>query len=147
MQGKISYFGGADDKLVKHDEGLALFNRYDDFPEIFLTEAPDLMPDDPGYPGKATGLARRLDVSKHWCAMRWDYSKTPKPILRHSKVMISANGEKVFATPCDYGPALWTDRIIDCSESVLKALRVQTDDVVKCVLMLPEDVIKHGITV
>lgn len=150
-KGRISEFGGPKDRGVRHDEGLALFNSDVECPEMFLKEAPNKLSTDEGWipeaPTKALGLARRLDPENKYCACRWDYKITPKPILRRSLVMISANGKRLFARPVDWGPHEDTERLIDCSPSVLQELGVKTDDTVSFVLMVPEELEKRGLVV
>jgi len=149
--GRISKFGGPLDDGVAHDEGLALYNSIGECPMLFLADPPLKIKGDPGWFEGTTetvsGLARRLNVKTSYCAMRWSYSVTPKPVLRKSGVMISANGKHFFAMPIDWGPHESTGRLIDASDSVLEILGVETDDIVKCVLMLPEDLKKHEVVV
>lgn len=128
-RGKISHFGGPNDKGVSPKEGLALFNPGDEIirSDLFLPEQPE----------GTTGLARRLNPEALYCACRWNYNETPKPVLRQSYVKIMANGRSVIAKPCDWGPAAYTDRIIDASPGVMKALGIKTDDVVEVCLFVP----------
>lgn len=135
--GKISYFGGPSDTGVLPGEGLALFNEVFECPDIFLPEQPDLLRNDREYPGKTTGLARRLDTTKLYCAMYWDYEVTSKHNLRNSIVRICnyENGKCVDAVVADKGPALWTKRLVDASPAVLEQLGVETDEIVKCTLI------------
>lgn len=137
IRGKVSHFGGPLDTGVTPDEGLALFNTVDQMPQIFLPEQPDLLKTDPGYPGKTTGLARRLDPEKLYIAMRFKYALTPKEVLRRSIVLVSnpKNNKHAYAIPSDFGPAEWTNRVADVSPGVMKFLELETDDIVECTLM------------
>lgn len=128
LSGKVSSFGGPDDRGVKHDEGLALYGRINQNLNLFL-RAP--------HEGTAA-LARRLDPSKFYCAMRWDYSLTPKSLLRICSVKITFNNKSIYAAPCDWGPHERTERIIDVSPGVMSALGCTTDDTVDCQLIKPE---------
>src|SRR5258708_1364697 len=84
-EGKMSVFGGPDDRFIKPDANLALFfNNPSDAvanTDIFLSE----------QPAETTGLARRLNPEAHYIACRWDYTVTPKDFLRRIKVKVSAN--------------------------------------------------------
>lgn len=122
--GKISSFGGPDDSLVSPSEGLALIERYQDKPHLFLSEQPK----------GTTGLARRLNPESLYCACPWSYSTTPKPILRRSYVKIIFKDKFVFAECSDWGPHPDTGRIIDVSPEVMKRLGTKTDDIVECIL-------------
>lgn len=126
--GKISQFGGPDDNLVSPTEGLALCERVEDKPKLFL----------PYQPLGTTGLARRLDPEALYCAMPWDYSLTPKPLLRRGyvKVFNPKSQINVNLTPIDWGPHPDTGRLVDVSEAAMKILECRTDDVVECTLIL-----------
>ncbi len=122
--GKCSWFGGPADTGVSSSEELALIEPVDLsdwwFRYLFLKNNP---------PG-TTGLARRLDPDAYYCAMRWDYSVTPREFLRRNFVTVSANGISLLVRPVDWGPNADTDRLIDCSPGILSKLRVKTDDLV-----------------
>lgn len=135
-KGKVSSFGGPLDSGVKHDEGLALYNKYEECPEIFLWDLPDLLKTDPGYPGDAEGLARRLNPNLHYCACRWDYKITPKRVLIDSIVVIYGVSKNIMARPVDWGPHVDTGRIIDVSPGVMDDLNIKTDDEVEFILLL-----------
>ncbi|MEZ5785243.1 MAG: TIGR02594 family protein [Xanthobacteraceae bacterium] len=133
LRGKVSHFGGPNDRGVKPDEGLALIepDRVDRYPQIkalFLAE----------QPASTTGLARRLDPAQHYIACRWDYSRTPKPWLRAHQVIVRANGKSVKAQPIDWGPAATTGRVADLSPGLMAALGIVTDDVCEVIIPLPE---------
>jgi hypothetical protein len=130
--GKISEFGGSWDSGVSSSEGLALYERYEDRPDLFLDYQPLKMPHE--APGRTTGLARRLNPNKYYCAMRWDYSITPKEMLRNCLVQITYKNRMVIAPPVDWGPNPDTKRIIDASKKVLVDLCCPTDAEVECKL-------------
>lgn len=134
IKGNCSSFGGPDDTGVSESEGLALFERVDQMPNIFLTEQPE----------GTTGLARRLDPEKMYIAMRWKYATTPKEVLRRSLVLVSntisrksvlAVQKHVYAIPCDWGPNERTSRVCDLSPGLMKYLELETDDIVECTLV------------
>lgn len=127
IRGKVSSFGGPADFGVTETEGLALFERVDQMPQIFLPEQPE----------GTTGLARRLDPEKLYIAMRWQYALTPKEVLRRSIVLVSnpKNNKHAYAIPCDWGPNERTNRVADVSPGVMKFLELETDFIVECTLM------------
>lgn len=112
------------------------------------------------------GMARRLNPLAFYLAMRWDQALAPFrhvyrnsdntvnaqtfTILRHGIVRLTnpENGFCLFATPVDYGPGDGrvidgkptrdTGRIADLSPGAAKFLLLQTDDIVRCELILPE---------
>jgi hypothetical protein len=105
--GTMSTFGGPDDTGVDPDEGLALVepSEIDLFDGYFL----------PRQPPGTTGLARKLDPSSFYIAMRWDYEATPRSYLQTIMVYVSANGRQHRARPVDWGPNTKTGRICDLS--------------------------------
>jgi hypothetical protein len=139
--GKMSTFGGPADEGVGPHEGLALVGPTDLglwwFSSLFLAE----------QPAGTTGLARRLNPRAFYVAMRWNYARYPKDLLRGALVRLSspANGRHVFARPVDFGPGDGTvidgqatpdtGRIADLSPGAASALGLQTDDVVRCALV------------
>jgi hypothetical protein len=139
--GKMSLFGGPADEGVGPHEGLALVGPTDLgiwwFASLFLPESP---------PG-TTGLARRLNPRAFYLAMRWDYDRHPRQLLRHTVVKLTnpANGLHVLARPVDFGPGDGTvidgqptrdtGRLADLSPGVATALGLQTDDPVTCELV------------
>jgi hypothetical protein len=124
LSGKCSWFGGPDDK-GEPDEGLALYTvaQSKARPDLFLS----------GGWGKMRGL----NPDALYCACRWDYKETPAAWLRSTKIKVSANGKTVDVNPVDWGPNAKTGRIIDLSPGVMKALGIQTDDVVTVDVPLP----------
>jgi hypothetical protein len=136
--GRMSTFGGPADDGVGPHEGLALIGPSDLalwwYAHLFLPQPP---------PG-TTGLARRLNPRAYYLAMRWDYARWPKDLLRTTVVRLinPASGAHIFARPVDYGPgdgglvdgqpARDTGRLADLSPGAALALGLQTDDLVTC---------------
>lgn len=131
--GKCSWFGGPNDHGVKSDEGLALYPDHasmEHAPEgLFLKE----------QPANTVGTARRLNPSALYCAMRWDYHKTPVSYLRKTLVTVNnpKTGETVQVHPADWGPNIRTGRVIDLSHGAITALKLDTDDTVEVTVTLP----------
>jgi hypothetical protein len=131
--GTMSTFGGPDDMGVSPSEGLALCepSEVDKFPEdLFLEEQP---------PG-TTGLARRLDPSFPYIAMRWDYDVTSREWLQTHTVSVKnpQTGKTVFnVQPIDWGPNESTGRICDLSPGLAAALALDTDDVCEVHVPIP----------
>jgi hypothetical protein len=130
--GKCSFFGGPRDLGVGPSEGLALIEPSDLqdpwFGELFLDAQPE----------GTTGLARRLDPTKHYIAMRWAYDNggdilpgRTKAQIRQLLFKVTANGHTVYAQPADWGPALNTGRVADLSPQCLTDLGIKTNDIVK----------------
>jgi N-acetylmuramoyl-L-alanine amidase len=124
--GKMSTFGGPDDHGMSPNEGLALFEPVDlsnpQYSYLFLSAPP---------PG-TSGLGRRLDPSKLYLACRWDYTQTPRDLLRNNlaAVVNPQNGRSVSARPVDWGPSPDTNRVADLSPGLAAALGLNTDDFV-----------------
>jgi hypothetical protein len=139
--GKMSIFGGPTDEGVGPHEGLALIGPGDLgiwwWSSLFLPE----------QPSGTTGLARRLNPPAFYLAMRWDYARFPKSVLRNSIVKLTnpANNLHVFARPVDFGPGDGslidgqptqdTGRIADLSPGAASALGLSTDALVICELV------------
>lgn len=128
--GKCSWFGGPDDEGVSPSEGLAFIFDVSQAPGLFLDEQP---------PG-TTGLARRLDPSEFYIAMRWDYDEISKEDLLRTICLVRAPdaGISFWARPSDWGPHSDTDRIADISPGLMEALGIQTDDEVEIVVIPPK---------
>lgn len=129
--GDCSWFGGPDDDGVSPSEGLAFLYQVADAPDLFLPQQP---------PG-TTGLARRLDPETFYVACRWDYSITPKDMLRDQslKALVRANGKEFLARPADWGPNENTHRAADLSPGLMEALGLDTDDPVEIIYPAPAD--------
>lgn len=121
-RGYASNFGGPRDEGVGETEGVALYTQElaDDHPELFLPRFVTMG-------GVAVDLARRLIPGALYCACRWDYGATPKPILRTSRVLVQrvdCPDQCVVVAPVDFGPARRLDRIIDLSPGAFNALKL-----------------------
>lgn len=123
VKGKMSWFGGPADSGMTALEGLALIEPGDigspAFRDLFINGA------DP-----AKGLGRQLNPEAFYLACRWDYSVTPKGMLRQCVAVIRnpLNGGWLLARPVDFGPAKDTGRVADLSPGILDALALTTDD-------------------
>lgn len=126
--GKVSWFGGPKDMGVTPSEGLALLEWSDvndkAFSWLFLKD-------------RTKGLARSLNPNTHYCAMRWDYTSTPKRVLREEGVVeLSCGGKTIWCTPVDWGPNENTGRLIDVSPGALFQLGIGTDAIVTARLVI-----------
>jgi hypothetical protein len=118
--GKISFFGGPNDKDMKHDEGLAYYehNEADLRPDLFVPRGTD--------PNE--GTSKRLRSTQAcYIALRMTGGREK---LRDSlwKVTNPKTGQFVIASLVDWGPAESTGRSADVSDAIGRSLRVQTDD-------------------
>lgn len=128
-QGKVSWFGGPDDKGVSPSEGLALF----DWPDAVDTRFNWLFLPKSKW---SKGLARSLNPSAWYCAMRWNYDSSPRGLLRLEGVVeVSFKGKTIYCTPADWGPNVRTGRLIDISPGAMFQLGCETDDVVTAKLV------------
>ncbi len=124
VQGKMSTFGGPDDKGMKPDEVLALFEPQDlndpDNAGLFL----------PTQPAGTTGLGHRLNPQQLYLACRWDYKLTPRSFLRNTYAVVTSvkSGNSEYARPVDWGPSIDTGRIADLSPGLASKLELDTDD-------------------
>jgi len=120
--GTCSTFGGPDDTGVSPSEGLAMWYEPEECPWLMLEKQP---------PG-TTGMARRLDPSVFYLAARWDYSVTPKEMLRGPQMAMVTNadtGVMRLAHVADWGPhEEQTGRAADLSPGLADSLGVGTDD-------------------
>lgn len=130
VTGSCSWFGGPDDDGVSPSEGLAFLYEVSDAPDLFL----------PSQPPGTTGLARRLDPETFYVATRWDYSITPKDMLRDQSKMalVRANDREELARPADWGPNENTGRVADISPGLMDALGIGTDDEVEVIYPAPD---------
>lgn len=123
--GKISTFGGPNDEGMKNDDGVSLYTpkEADRRPDIF-TPAPA---DNP-----LVEVWKRLRPDFPYIALRFDHDhgrennqNTPY------KITNPKTGQWVVGFLADWGPHVTTDRLIDVSPCIARALRVETDDVVE----------------
>jgi N-acetylmuramoyl-L-alanine amidase len=120
VTGKASTFGGPLDQGMSRTEGLAFITSINQAPHLFL----------PYQPAGTTGLARRLNPCTHYVACRWDYTKTPKPVLLDKVAVVRAlkTGISLKAFPADWGPNESTGRVADLSPTLMDDLGIKTDD-------------------
>ena len=125
LRGKVSWFGGPNDKGVAPNEGLAFIQEVEQAPHLFL----------PAQPPNTTGLARRLDPHAHYIACRWDYDATPRSMLLEQQALIRAvkTGRALACYPADWGPHVDTGRVADISQGLMEALGIMTDDEVEVI--------------
>jgi N-acetylmuramoyl-L-alanine amidase len=130
LRGLVSWFGGPNDMGVTPSEGLALEAEGvnpDDKPNLFLKSQP---------PG-TTGNARRLDPSKPYLAVRWNYEQFSKERLAGDEVALVRaikTGKEAEAHPADWGPhEQETGRAADISPGLMERLGLQTDDEVEVI--------------
>lgn len=125
--GKVSWFGGPDDMGVAPDEGLAFIYDVETAPHLFLAVQPQ----------GTTGLARRLNPSVPFIAIRWDYDVFPKEMLASmdyvALVRAPDTGRQFCAWPADWGPHIDTDRVADISLGLMEYLGIETDDEVEII--------------
>jgi len=123
--GKVSYFGGPDDTGVSASEGLAFISDVMQQPALFL----------PYQPTGTTGLARRLNPCVHYVACRWDYAKTPRPMLLEAMALVRSTktGIAMLVFPADWGPNENTGRVADISPGLMEDLGIKTDDEVEVI--------------
>ena len=108
VQGKISWFGGSNDRGVAADET-----------------------------GTLTGeILRQLSADDFYCAMRWNYRGNKKFWAnRHILVVNSDNGKAVIVRAIDWGPNTSTGRVLDLSPKTLEYLSVETDELLMCAFL------------
>jgi hypothetical protein len=125
LRGRVSWFGGPNDKGVSPSEGLAFYTDVSQAPHLFL----------PQQPPDTTGLARRLSPHAHYIATRWDYEQTPHDMLRSEVALVRAvkTGIALSAFPADWGPHVDTGRVADISPGLMEALNIQTDDEIEVI--------------
>ena len=120
--GTCSTFGGPDDTGVSPSEGLAMWYEPDECPWLMLGK----------QPSGTTGMARRLDPAVFYVACRFDYSVTPKEMLRGPQMAMVTNadtGVMRLAHIADWGPhEEQTGRAADLSPGLADSLGVGTDD-------------------
>lgn len=133
-RGRMSTFGGPNDPGVSPSEGLALVSHsnFHKFEDYFLERQPT----------GTTGLARRLNPDTFYLAARWSYSVTPKSWLAGVMVKVTnpETGATALAKPVDWGPAVWTNRVVDLSPGLAEHLGLVTDDECEISYPLPDGV-------
>ncbi|MGJ3251789.1 MAG: hypothetical protein ACFE0J_11745 [Elainellaceae cyanobacterium] len=113
IQGKVSWFGGANDDGVAPDETAALTGE----------------------------ILQNLDSDDYYCAMRWSYDPNGKDFWKNRPILVvnETNQKAVVVRAIDWGPHPSTERIIDVSPKTLEALSAMTDDVLLCAFADPQN--------
>lgn len=141
--GKCSSFGGSDDGGVAPLEGLGLV-EIDDLSEWWFSRC---FSAHVGI-GHTIGLARCLNQSAFYCAMRFAYasfdgiqgeilSAYSREQVRRLIFMVGFNGKFIPVQAVDWGPNLKTGRLIDMSPGGLTALGARTDDELSVSVIIP----------
>ena len=133
--GRCSWFGGPDDGGVSSSENLAWWETWD---QVVRDKAEGMFLDE--QPVDTTGLARRLDPTEFFIAMRWDYEEISKTDLLRTICLVRSpeTGKSFWARPADWGPNSNTGRICDISSGLMEALGVDTDDELEIVVIPPK---------
>lgn len=136
VRGKMSHFGGSADTGMSPTEGLALVSK-NNFKEVVQLHQNNITESggkkslfvDVSEPVKPLG--HNLNPEAYYLAMRWrDYGLT-RAMLHHPQTVVTVanalSGVEFRATPVDFGPAAWTNRIADLSPGLENALQLKTD--------------------
>lgn len=112
--GKISHFGGPDDRGVTSSEtGTITGERLRSLHR-------------PMRPSSSQLRSRPRDF--YFVAMRWDYRPHGRTFWRRAKILVVApSGRAVVVRPVDWGPHTRTRRIIDLSPQAVRDLGLRTD--------------------
>ena len=137
FEGKCSKFGGREDCILPDDlpevrilkgmlitEGLAYFehDEADLRPDLFLPRTQE----------PSEGTASRLRTESFYIALPITKGSAPRFQLAGSTwiVMNPKTKQSVMCSLVDWGPNPNTGRVCDMSPTVLRALRLSTDDIV-----------------
>ena len=125
LYGRVSWFGGPDDMGVAPSENLAFIYDIYTAPYLFLATQPE----------GTSGLARRLNPSVPFLAVRWNYDVYPKTmlasgdyralVLDRAPVARSARGRQIGDRSEETG------RVADISSGLMEYLGIETDDEVE----------------
>lgn len=129
ITGKLSIFGGPQDKSAKPDQDLTF---------VSSTELEKLWPIVGEWflavqPKGTTGTVRRLNPDTFYVACRWNYSEHSIENLRTMLVSVRdpQTGRSAMAKPIEWGPEISTGRIASLSPGLAEYLDVKVDDVVE----------------
>lgn len=125
FSGKISIFGGKDDLGMVNDTGLALYElkEADARRDLFYTES-EL--------GESCPTWKRLKTDSFYCAYRFDPKKRRSNLQKTMVIIENPRNKKwLYASLVDWGPSASTNRVLDVSPGVAKALGIKTDDEVE----------------
>lgn len=130
FKGRISWFGGPDDRGMKRTEGLTFFEHWeaDHRPDLFLPRCSD----------PVVGTSQRLRQDAYYCALPiegkshlfGDFDRQKFKATRW-RITNPANNWSVVCTLVDDGPGDDTGRLVDVSRRVLRDLGATTDDIVE----------------
>lgn len=128
MTGKMSTFGGSDDKGMKKVEGLALYEHLecDSRPDLFMPRSID----------HALGASQRLRSDALYFAYRFPKGNRKSYQDIPWRLKNPRNGKKVVASLVDWGPNERTDRIFDVSLKVAELLELKTDDMIEGIALV-----------
>ena len=136
VRGTAREWGGPNDLHGKGGD-LALLSQNDVGSDVFKSYFL------PAQPPGTVGLIKRLNPDTFYVNARWDYSITPRSVLRRTKVRIrklDANGKasEVFvdAQAVDWGPPASTGFACDVSPAVVKKLNLSATDKVELEVLL-----------
>ena len=125
LVGRISTFGGPDDKGMRDDEPLSLYEFHKDAnlrPDLFLPQTLE---------NEKLGTCKRLRVEQHYIAIRFDKKERPVHHWRCLAFQITNPKTMKFTRAClvDWGPNEKTGRVGDFSPGLAEYLGLKTDDV------------------
>jgi len=127
LRGTVSWFGGPDDMGVSPSENLAFIYDIYTAPHLFLAVQPE----------GTSGLARRLNPSVPFIAVRWNYDDYSKIMLASmdyvALVRAPVTGRAFRAWPADWGPHEDTGRVADISSCLMEYLGIMTDDEIEVI--------------
>ena len=129
ITGKLSIFGGPQDKSVGADQDLTFVSAkeleklWPIIGEYFLSSQPK----------GTTGTARRLNPEAFYVACRWNLSEHSMDSLRTMLVSVRdpQTGRSAIAKPIEWGPEISTGRVASLSPGLAEYLGVSVDDVVE----------------
>lgn len=131
LTGKISTFGGPDDKGMSKGEGLAMYEHVeaDMRPDLFTPRI--LM--DRGVAARlrnndAMYFAIRFPSIDHGARLEGWHDGFHRTLLQRRWFLIRGPKTGIHAALVDYGPHTSTGRMFDLSDALARALGVQTDD-------------------
>jgi hypothetical protein len=123
ISGKCSFFGGSTDPKMSYFEGLSFYEHAeaDLRPDLFLPKSTD---------GREGSSKRLRSNQAFYIALRIDGERQN---LQGSlwKITNPKTGQFVIGSLVDRGPAESTGRIVDLSDAIGRALRIETDDEVQ----------------
>lgn len=132
LTGKFREWGGPKVQGIRGGGELALMSEADvtkpEFRNLFLPKQPD----------GTKGLVYRLNPEAYYVNARWNYSFTPRALLRSTKVIVRRAGadrndpaQNVEAQAVDWGPPESSGYGIDLSRGLIDRLRLQKDEEVE----------------